>query len=97
MTNIKQKEKQILGWMNKYIPRGKTLPIFEDILADYKQLIRNEVIDECIEVVKDSWTHEGGRRLSKSFQEEQTKAQIVADLIVMKIRGKQENHENNSR
>jgi hypothetical protein len=35
MTKIPSVEQEILKWMNAYIPTGKTIPVFEDMLEQY--------------------------------------------------------------
>ena len=44
MKNLIKKE--ILGWMNKGIPNGKTIPRFEDILDKFEALVIEEVINK---------------------------------------------------
>ena len=37
---------EILKWMNAYIPRGKTVPVFEDMLEQYAATERTALLTE---------------------------------------------------
>ena len=45
----KNMEKEIIGWMNYAIPRGKTVPNFEDLVSEFRQEILTKFIDSEIE------------------------------------------------
>jgi len=46
MTKIPSVEKEILKWMNAYIPEGKTVPVFEDMLEQYATTQRTALLTE---------------------------------------------------
>ena len=46
MTNIPSVEQEILKWMNAYIPEGKTVPVFEDMLEQYATELRTALLTE---------------------------------------------------
>ena len=49
MTKIPSVEKEILKWMNAYIPEGKTVPVFEDMLEQYATTERTALLTELRE------------------------------------------------
>jgi len=49
MTKIPSVEKEILKWMNAYIPEGKTIPVFEDMLEQYATTQRTALLTELKE------------------------------------------------
>ena len=49
MTKIPSVEKEILKWMNAYIPEGKTVPVFEDMLEQYATTQRTALLTELRE------------------------------------------------
>ena len=51
MTNIPSVEQEILKWMNAYIPEGKTVPVFEDMLEQYATTQRTALLTELREYV----------------------------------------------
>jgi len=49
MTNIPsvaEQREEILTWMHAYIPRGKTIPVFEDMLEQYAAADRLALLTE---------------------------------------------------
>jgi len=46
MTKIPSVEQEILKWMNAYIPEGKTIPVFEDLLEQYATEQRTALLTE---------------------------------------------------
>jgi len=52
MTKIPSVEKEILKWMNAYIPEGKTVPVFEDMLEQYATTQRTALLTELRESIQ---------------------------------------------
>ena len=52
MTKIPSVEQEILKWMNAYIPEGKTVPVFEDMLEQYATTQRTALLTELRESIQ---------------------------------------------
>ena len=65
MTKIPSVEKEILKWMNAYIPTGKTIPVFEDMLEQYATEQREAGARE----ERDKWVKAVGEKIDKSTRE----------------------------
>ena len=53
MTKIPSIEQEILKWMNAYIPEGKTVPVFEDMLEQYATTERTALLTELRETSRE--------------------------------------------
>jgi len=52
-NTIEEQERRIIGWMNHSIPRGKTIPIFEDLLETYRLTAYRQGATETIQSVRE--------------------------------------------
>jgi len=81
MTNkqpsVEEQKAEIIKWMNAYIPDGKTVPSFEDmvdnLLATERQM-QEEVRKEAVE--------EERVRILKSVNDKEKQEQILATLLL---------------
>jgi len=82
MTKIPSVEQEILRWMNAYIPEGKTVPVFEDMLEQYATTEREagarEVLLSIQKIVAESRTVEEEHGIGN--REATARAQVIADI-----------------
>ena len=57
-STIEDQKKTIIGWMNKYIPRGKTIPIFEDLVDELALTAEKRGREEIYQMLYELQTNE---------------------------------------
>ena len=81
MKELTVKE-NILRWMNAYIPTGKTIPVFEDMLEQYateqREAGAREVLLSIQKIVAESRTVEEEHGIGN--REATARAQVIADI-----------------
>jgi len=70
LTDEEKLRKEILGWMNYGIPRGKTIPIFEDLLDRYVSQSHSPVGDVEINDAYKAGQSDLIYKLGEAFPEE---------------------------
>lgn len=58
-TNIEETKKELIDWMNYGIPKGKTIPVFEDLLQAYATARDEEVLWEMVRLGSENIENNG--------------------------------------
>ena len=48
-AKLTEQRAEIIGWMNKDLNRGRTTPIFEELMEAFETQIREEEMRNCME------------------------------------------------
>ncbi len=67
-TSWEEKKKEIIGWMNYGIPRGKTIPNFEDLLDALLQNRDREIVEKFETALQYNVDHKTFKRILNALQ-----------------------------
>ena len=77
MTKIPSVKQEILKWMNAYVPEGKTVPVFEDLLEQYATAERTDLLTELRGEIEDEL-----QLLSRAYAGLETLPEKSANLAI---------------